>query len=119
MRKLLITLVILLALLVGFTGETSSMSRPYTQHDVNAGGTLDDHPWGGDNSGGGGITGTTIQRPRYNSSTGFWALDLFFNRVFNHSGYWHHPVLNQGTGESTGTTTREVTGNTPTTNSAE
>lgn len=120
MRKLLTMLLVLLAVLVGFVGNGSSMNRPYSHDVINTGGTMDDHPWGGDNSGGGGTTGTTIERPRYYySTTGFGALDLFFNFVFNGSGYWRHTVHNHRALESTGATTREVNRNIPTTNSAE
>lgn len=116
MRKLFTLMLILLAVLVGFVGDGSSMNRPYNEHDLNIGGSLDDHPWGGDNAGGG-SDGTIIQRPWYYSSTGYWAVDLMFNHVVNF--YWRHTGSQRRTIDSNSTTTREVTGNTPTTNTAQ
>ncbi len=87
MRKFFSILAVALILVASSSDLGQSKSRPYDPGDMINGSPTEDHPWGGDNTGGGGTTGgtgggTISTRPSYTASTGNLIIDLFSNHLF-------------------------------------
>lgn len=108
MRRILCIMALALLLVATTVDLGQSRSRPYDIADLTngSGSTADDHPWGGDNSGGGGTNGSGLDpRPTLIMSTGNPIIDYFTTR-FLRSGLflrWQRQVTT--TGETTTSTT--------------
>ncbi len=108
MRRIICIISLALLLVATTVDLGQSRSRPYDIADITNGssGTADDHPWGGDDTGGGGTNGSGLDtRPTLIVSTGNPIIDYFTSR-FLRSGFmlrWHRQVTT--TGETTTSTT--------------
>ena len=114
MRKVFTILALALILVTSSVDLGQSKSSPYDPADYLSGTPTDDHPWGGDNTGGDGTTGGTITiRPTYSASTGNVVIDLFTNHIMHSRMFrawfrrsFDRPITNEPT-VTPGTTTTQ------------
>lgn len=114
MRRFFSIVALALLLVATVVDPGQSKSRPYDIADINngSGGTADDHPWGGDNSGGGTNGGGIEPRPTLIITTGYPVIDFFANRFLRLTQMKWQRQTNVTGDTSTSTTGTTVPSNT-------